>query len=190
MLQWQKLGALGCVLAGILLLVSLAEAGPWTRRQIAALPDTAFASIEVTAAGKKVRHLPHHTPTGTVDPPHLLNALARLPQVQWVDPGNRETAERHLREHLQTYRAERVAKSRVAFPLNLNTASMTELMELPFIGRQRAQAIVALRSQRQGFGAVEELKQVKGIGPVVFEAVVDLVTIRPGSAPQGHHRGD
>ena len=175
--QSQKPGVLEGVLVGMLLLVSLADAAPWTRRQIAALPDSAFAAVEVTAAGKKIRHLPHHTPTGALDPAHLLNALARLPQVQWVDPGKREAAERHLREHLQAYRAGRVAQSRVAFPLHLNSASVSELMALPFIGRRRADAILAYRTQRQGFSRVEELKQVTGIGPVIFEPIADLVTV-------------
>ena len=169
---------LRCGFAVLLLLASSADAAKWSRRYISALPDEAFASIETTKEGKKVRHLPHHDPTGALDVTHLLSALGRIHQVKWIDPRNKEAAEQHLREHIKTYKAEKLAKSRVQLPLDLNKASVEELMTLPFIGRERAEAILAYREKKGRFNAVEELKQVRGIGPVVFEAIVDLVTVR------------
>lgn len=78
-----------------------ADAGKWSQAYIARLPDSAFAVVEIAPSGKKVRHLPHHDETGAVDPVHLRAALARLPQVKWLDPTNREVARRHLEEHKQ-----------------------------------------------------------------------------------------
>jgi hypothetical protein len=71
----------------------------WSRARIAALPDSAFAVVEIATDGKKVRHLPHHDETGAIDPAHLKAARARLPQVRWLDPANEAVARRHLEEH-------------------------------------------------------------------------------------------
>ena len=168
----------------LLLLVSSTDAAKWTRRYISALPDEAFASIEITEEGKKIRHLPHHDHTGMLDVSHLLSALGRIHQVEWIDPRNKEAAEKHLREHMREYKQAQLAKGRAEFPIDLNAASIDELMNLPFIGRKRAEAIVAYREKNGRFNTVEELQQVKGIGPIVFEAIVDLVTVRHvGSKP-------
>jgi competence protein ComEA len=49
-------------------------------------------------------------------------------------------------------------------PVNLNTASVTELMQLPRVGLKTAERIVAFRKQHGGFQRPEELMNVKGIG--------------------------
>lgn len=48
--------------------------------------------------------------------------------------------------------------------VDLNRASVAELMRLPGLGQKRAQAIVAARA-RQPFRRVEDVVAVKGIGP-------------------------
>lgn len=53
-------------------------------------------------------------------------------------------------------------------PVNLNTASVTELMQLPRIGQKTAERIVAFRKQHGGFQRTEELMNVKGIGEKGF----------------------
>lgn len=78
-----------------------AEAAKWSRAYINALPDEAFAVVEVQGDGTLVRHLPHHNAAGRVDLPHLRNALSRLNQVQWVNPANADEARRHLLGHLK-----------------------------------------------------------------------------------------
>lgn len=98
------------ILVGVLVMVGLvpnsptrgntADAASWSRQYIRQLPDTAFASVESTADGKPVRHLPHHDADGSLDIPHLCSALGRLHQVKWVEPGRAEAARRHLQEHL------------------------------------------------------------------------------------------
>lgn len=49
-------------------------------------------------------------------------------------------------------------------PVNLNTASVTELMQLPRIGQKTAERIISFRKQHGGFQRPEELMNVKGIG--------------------------
>ena len=85
----------------LIFLAPSVEAAKWSRRYINSLDDSAFASIEFTPDGQKVRHLPHHDRMGKVDLPHLRSALARIDQVKWLDPRNRAAAERHLRDHME-----------------------------------------------------------------------------------------
>lgn len=61
--------------------------------------------------------------------------------------------------------------------LDLNTAGLKELETLPGIGPRLAQNIIEYRQKKGGFRRVEELLQVKGIGPVRFEAIKKLVTV-------------
>ncbi len=46
---------------------SSAAAEEWSRTRISRLPDSAFAVVEISPDGRKVRHLPHHDETGAVD---------------------------------------------------------------------------------------------------------------------------
>jgi competence protein ComEA len=56
-----------------------------------------------------------------------------------------------------------------ASSVNVNTATVEELTALPGIGEKRAQAIVEARKQKGGFKSVDELEEVKGIGPANLE---------------------
>lgn len=61
--------------------------------------------------------------------------------------------------------------------VSLNSASASDLTALPGVGPATAAAIVAHRESSGGFGAVDDLLQVKGIGPAKFEALRDQVTL-------------
>lgn len=62
--------------------------------------------------------------------------------------------------------------------VDLNRASVTELMRLPGIGEKRAQAIVAARA-KQPFRKPEDVLVVKGIGPAWLARVRDHVQVAP-----------
>ena len=54
--------------------------------------------------------------------------------------------------------------------VNLNTASAAELAQaLTGVGQRRAEAIIALREQLGGFTELNQLMQIKGIGPRLLE---------------------
>ncbi len=92
---------IGLLVSLAVLASSSAAAEEWSRTRISRLPDSAFAVVEISPDGQKVRHLPHHDETGAVDPAHLRAARARLAQVKWLDPANESVARRHLESHLR-----------------------------------------------------------------------------------------
>jgi competence protein ComEA len=60
--------------------------------------------------------------------------------------------------------------------MNLNTASSTQLEELPGIGPSLADRII-LHRERRPFTSVEQLTSVRGIGPKTLDAVRPLVRV-------------
>jgi competence protein ComEA len=69
------------------------------------------------------------------------------------------------------------ASSVPAAPIDINTATAEELDALPGVGPSTAAAIVAYRQEHRRFASVDELQEVKGIGPAKFEALEPMVTV-------------
>lgn len=63
--------------------------------------------------------------------------------------------------------------------VNLNTATIEELMTLPNIGQERAELIIKYRTDHSGFKSIDEIQEVSGIGPATFERIKDMITIAP-----------
>ena len=61
--------------------------------------------------------------------------------------------------------------------ININTASRSELMDLPGIGNVLAGRIVDYRSQYGYFSSIEDIKRVSGIGEKRFEAIMNKITV-------------
>lgn len=63
-----------------------------------------------------------------------------------------------------------------AGPIDLNTADVDQLDELPGVGPATAAAIVAYRTAHGPFASVDDLAEVRGIGPAKLEALRNSVT--------------
>ena len=61
--------------------------------------------------------------------------------------------------------------------VNINTATADELQALPGVGESRAAQIVALRKERGAFRKVDELLDVRGIGPAMLERMRPQVAL-------------
>ena len=88
-----------------------------------------------------------------------------------------------------TYKEERVAgvssanqgsqpsQNSVPGLVNINTASASQLDSLPGIGPAYAQRIIDYRNANGGFKSLEEIQNIKGIGPKTFEKLKNLIAI-------------
>lgn len=61
--------------------------------------------------------------------------------------------------------------------LNINTASLAELLSLPGIGQTLAERIVQHREQKGHFASVDELQKVKGINKKKFEKLKPYISV-------------
>jgi competence protein ComEA len=66
-------------------------------------------------------------------------------------------------------------------PLNLNTATVTQLEALPGVGLKVAERIVEYRQKNGGFKKVEDLMNVRGVGEKSFVKLKPMLTV---SAPK------
>lgn len=64
-----------------------------------------------------------------------------------------------------------------AGPVDLNTATVADLEQLPGVGPSTAAAIVDDRTRNGPFASVDDLDRVSGIGPAKLAALRDLVTV-------------
>ncbi len=61
--------------------------------------------------------------------------------------------------------------------VNINIAGQPELETLPGVGPVTAQAIMAWRTEHNGFGAIEELLDVQGIGEATLAQLAPHITV-------------
>ena len=66
----------------------------------------------------------------------------------------------------------------VTTKININTASVEELVQLDRVGQKYAERIVAYRDENGPFKAPEEIMQVAGIGEKTFEANKDRIVVK------------
>lgn len=69
------------------------------------------------------------------------------------------------------------ASSTPAAPININAATLDELESLPYIGASKAADIVSYRTANGPFERVEDIQNVPGIGPSIYEHIAHLIAI-------------
>ncbi|SDB12169.1 competence protein ComEA [Pseudobutyrivibrio sp. YE44] len=61
--------------------------------------------------------------------------------------------------------------------ININSASASELTNLPGIGQTKANQIVSYRDANGDFSSIEEIKNVSGIGDGIYNQIYKLIKI-------------
>ena len=63
------------------------------------------------------------------------------------------------------------------FPVNINTAGLSELCLLPGVGNSTAEAIIKYRETNGPFGQIEDIMKVPGIKQSRFESLKDKISV-------------
>lgn len=67
--------------------------------------------------------------------------------------------------------------SQMVGKININTATAEELDTLSGIGPAYAKRIIDYRTANGGFKSIDQIQEIKGIGPKTFEKIKDQITI-------------
>ena len=74
-------------------------------------------------------------------------------------------------------------------PININTASKAELMQLDGIGEAYAKAIIAYREANGPFKQPGDIVNVKGIGPATYEKNKERIAVASPEAAKPASQG-
>ncbi len=86
-----------------------------------------------------------------------------------------------LKKHPQLGRIVEFIEGDQAFlKVDLNTATREELMEIPYIGKTRAEQILQYRRRHGDFKKIDHLQEVKGIGPATYKKIAPFIKIHTG----------
>ncbi|TCB52285.1 ComEA family DNA-binding protein [Acinetobacter terrestris] len=83
----------------------------------------------------------------------------------------------HVSPPKNHYLAKPALQATTGNKISLNQASLEQLQELAGVGLKKAEAIVAYRQKNGKFKNIEELQQVKGIGPALFAKNKDRLSL-------------
>lgn len=61
--------------------------------------------------------------------------------------------------------------------ISINTASLLELMEIPYVGKKTALMIIDYRNTHGSFKSLEEIMEIKGIGLKKFEKMKEYIRL-------------
>lgn len=83
-----------------------------------------------------------------------------------------EVLDNSLQNNIKQYNDESMGNK-----ININTASISELDDLPGVGEATANKIYKYREENGNFKSIEEIKSVNGIGDKKYEDIKDLISI-------------
>ena len=64
-----------------------------------------------------------------------------------------------------------------SYPINLNTATVEELVSIDGLGESRASAIIEYRDYLGGYTSVEQIKEISGIGDATYAKLAPYLTV-------------
>jgi len=166
-----------CFLLTMALYPRLSHPQGWSDLAVRSLPDASFAVIELDSKGNKVRHCPYKDGNGSVDMEQVIFYLGTLGRETWVREENKELARKNLSEHYHRFTLEKLQEG-LTEPLNINRATLQELVRLPNIGPVTAVKIQEFRETNGPFQSAEDIKNVEGIGPAIFDGIRFYITVQ------------
>ncbi len=86
-----------------------------------------------------------------------------------ADTKSKSTEKKETKKKATTTKESSTTKSGSTKPVNINKADMKELTTLDGIGEARAKDIIAYRKKNGSFKKSEDLMNVNGIGPKIYE---------------------
>jgi len=142
----------------------------WSDLTIRLLPDSSFAMVEVDKNGKQYRRCPHYDENGNLDMEQLIYVLGTFDREKWLYKKNKKAALRRLEKHYDNFKT-KALKKRSQEPLNINKATLAELVILPNVGPVLAVRIAEYRKTHSSFSTIDEIKKIDGIGIGTFNAI-------------------
>ena len=164
---------------------------------MAAVAGGVFFAVRASSSSGISIQLPTATPTPEVRV--YVSGAVREPWVYTLGPGDRVAdalkaakgatvdadlarvnlaLRLHDQDHIHVpQRGEQVPVTSQPTRVNINTAPAAVLATLPGIGPVKAAAIVEYREANGAFVRVDQLMQVQGIWPAIYEQLRDLVTV-------------
>jgi competence protein ComEA len=179
--SWEQLGVV--VLLGAVLLGLFA----WREHPSASPPVRLPAPVFVEVAGEGAAHPGVYV---FEEPPPLLAVLEKAGVPSLAVPDNPVLAS-GTRVELSgegTYQLSRMAGGRLVtlgLPLDLNSATAPDLERLPGLGPELARRIVAYRQEHGPFTILDDLTQVKGIGPAKLAHLKPYLSLAPPGQWEG-----
>lgn len=77
---------------------------------------------------------------------------------------------------ISNYKKDEVVKNDDNYLININTASLEELMKINGIGETKAKAIIEYRKKNK-FNKIEDILNVNGIGQALYEKIKDSIRV-------------
>ncbi len=80
------------------------------------------------------------------------------------------------KEAVEQTSIEKIEINERAYLINLNTASKSELMDLPLIGEKTAEKIINYR-EKNSFASINDIMEVEGIGEKTFLKIKEYICV-------------
>lgn len=67
--------------------------------------------------------------------------------------------------------------TKIKYPININLASVEELLNIKGLGEKKASSIIKYREENGNYESIEDIKKVDGIGDKLFESIKEFITV-------------
>lgn len=153
--------AIGCLFSGLVLIFALVK----PESSIILSPTFTLSPITVQISGEILKPGVYEMPAGS----HVEDLIEIAGGFTNGSMKNQLNLARYLVDgELIEIKSSQIEKQPL---VNINTASKTELLELPGIGPVLAEKIIAYRNLHKGFLNISEIQKVPGIGPEVYSKI-------------------